>query len=198
MRPLAILCVVMILAACADAQRPVTRAELAELEATMPWTRQADGTERRDIPLGNEVFRYQTRENGKTSSFDMDQSKAGAVLCWWEIYLAARANMELCHSNDEQWKSVLSYAISSVTSFIADHNLDGLTQDALNKKASDEIERYARASSHFTDEDRRRICKNNSNSFTLEIARQNGIDSFLLSVKDLISTPRIATLNPCL
>jgi len=198
MHPARLVTVLAALAIGGCSQNEHHRVDYQALAAETPWKIEQNGSETRSIPLGGGVIRHQDRKDGKVYNLDMDESGLGAVGCVWELYVQIRTDMEICHKEDIEWKTLMSNAINDINSFIVDNSIDDTTRNYLDAVLSDKMSAINKVAASAPKEFIEKACSWNTSMRMLSHLKENGPAEFNYSVRKLLSVPRPPVSMPCL
>jgi hypothetical protein len=123
--------------------------------------------------------------------YKFDNTKSGAVLCVWAIYLETQAATKACGSRRRPVDDAIDRAILDIDDFIIANSSLHPTRAALN----DFKRRAAEASaSELRGRDLQKFCDGPD----LEGFRSSSPEQVAASVRSLLSVPREPVMNPCL
>jgi hypothetical protein len=155
-----------------------------------------DGSESRNIKLPEGIEISQTRRNGETSTFALDNSGLGAVYCIWDVLVSIRAELSHCPENGSpKVRNAISTGIARINQFIAANSLTPITIKAIERGIDDKIRAAgARIAKRKTTQ---KTCISPFSSTFVQFTEKRSIDELRISIDKLLSVPRLPVLNPC-
>lgn len=170
------------------------RDEFNALSARTPWL-VVDGVETRKFELKGGVVVEQQRVKGEISTMMMDVSGHGAVRCVLQTYVLLVAVHDVCHINDEKWRSLLMSTVSRIGEFAERNAIEPVTKSEIVAWAEESAKE---ASAHNSSSEIEQMCSSPDGFGQAFLKlREMGESKFVAAVDDLLSVERPAVLNPC-
>jgi hypothetical protein len=121
--------------------------------------------------------------------FEEDKSGAGAVLCFWSIYVSVQAQTAACALPRRPVDDAIDQAIIAIDEFV-------ITNSSLhpNKATLEDFKRRVTESELSGLRRRGKFCENAD----LEAFRSPSPEKIQAAVKALLAVPREPVMNPCL
>lgn len=162
-------------------------------------SQRAEGVEFRNIRLENGITVHQTRKKGRVSSFPVDNSGHGAVMCVWFIYNSIKATLQTCQ--DEKYQGVikrLEHAVSRINHFIVENSLTPTSLEQLEEQARRYGERQSSIKQTNKSGEVQKSCPDKGMAHFVNEMQNLSETAFNKRIDDLLSVPRPPVSNPCL
>lgn len=159
-----------------------------------------DGLETREVVLPGPVRVRQTRRNGKVSTFSIDESGKGAILCSRELFYSALATLEACSIKGHQkTRARLRWALGELNEFVMANSIESISIEKI-EQAYDVHVVELKAHIASTKTNAQSLCSVNADSFIGRISQMiegQTEDQFRNGVEASLSVPRLPVMNPC-
>lgn len=153
-----------------------------------------DGKETRNIRLPSGVSFYLTRNGGKITSVERDNTGLGAVMCTWALYVELRALFDACSpAVGEQVKAEFDRELSRIKTFIVENSITPVTAEQLEGQIASFKRRAIENAPKMSDE-QRQMCKHFAAHEMTEEEREQSYSQ----ITRLLSKKRPPVMNPCL
>lgn len=155
-----------------------------------------DGTEERRFELPGGVEIIEERKDGEVSSFRVDNSGHGAVLCSWGITIALATWVETCpalHSQTNRTRYL--DAVPRINRFIRDNMFEPVTLEQVEAAAAER--RKAAVELYESESDPASFCTKSEYAKFIEAYGELSDQEFQAFVDKLLSVPRLPVMGPC-
>ena len=162
-------------------------------------TRSRDGDSEITELKRNGVTIREIRRGDRTQRVGVDNSGHGAVLCLWKIYIAARADLDICSPDvHPDLRSDLDAGISAMNEFIVANDIVPNTRERVEGEVVRESNRLSEAARKFPADRLAKTCAPaNLKTLTYGLSEKSHAQRQAM-IADLLSVPRPPVVNPCL
>lgn len=117
------------------------------------------------------------------SILGMDDSKNGAVLCWWGIYTSIKAVLDECHLEETEFRKEIDLVVEKLKNFIVANSLSPVTKSELTD---------------YVQNERKKLHGKCENKEMEQFIKQFKSMPLQKIIDESLAVPRPPVTNPCL